>query len=465
MTLPVALQHGGASPTAPGTHGRSKSRTCGLHICAVVLCVSAADSTTAAHSGLTFSDDCAEQQRLYQAGLVGDVVWPGFYIICVEAAATTASMNEVSATDFVFSDGSRLPGPPAGSDTEALTAYLEGSVLSHLGAQGLRSDDPTQGDPTIVRSRFDWSQYRLGSKLFTTDGQPVDSAEGLTTLSTVYLFEGGQFLWPGFHIGFERNITVPNGLADGPITLQTLSLRPLAFRVKHFLSGAECKHIVKLSKKHLQPSMVVQQASDNSEEQGTSAAHQSRTSSNTGLSRGATATVLRIERRAHEISRLPYELGEQLQVVKYDQGQKYEAHRDFFHSNDYYGNPQMLDMVDCGARNRLSTLFWYLNTVPEGGETYFPRALNASGVEYNRWNYNYADCYLGLAVKPRQGSGVLFYSMLPNSELDERSLHGGCPPRGESKSKWGANQWTYNKMDTPNNGQCGPRISGHRSDL
>jgi hypothetical protein len=146
--------------------------------------------------------------------------------------------------------------------------------------------------------------------------------------------QGGQFLWPGFHIGFERNITVPNGLADGPITLQTLSLRPLAFRVKHFLSGAECKHIVKLSKKHLQPSMVVQQASDNSEEQGTSAAHQSRTSSNTGLSRGATATVLRIERRAHEISRLPYELGEQLQVVKYDQGQKYEAHRDFFHSND-----------------------------------------------------------------------------------------------------------------------------------
>lgn len=125
------------------------------------------------------------------AGLVGNVVWPGFYIICVEAAATTASLNEVSATDFVFSDGSRLPGPSAGSDTEALTAYLEGSVLSHLGAQGLRSDDPTQGDPTIVRSRFDWSQYRLGSKLFTTDGQPVDSAEGLATLSTVYLFEVG----------------------------------------------------------------------------------------------------------------------------------------------------------------------------------------------------------------------------------------------------------------------------------
>lgn len=100
----------------------------------------------------------------------------------------------------------------------------------------------------------------------------------------------------------------------------------------------------------------------------------------------------------------------------------------------------MLSMIDCGARNRLSTLFWYLNTLTEGGETYFPRALNESGKEYKKWNFDYADCYRGLAVQPKQGTGVLFYSMLPNSELDERSLHGACPPRGQSKPKWGANQ-------------------------
>mmetsp|Transcript_8270 Transcript_8270/g.24553 ORF Transcript_8270/g.24553 Transcript_8270/m.24553 type:complete len:462 (-) Transcript_8270:175-1560(-) len=403
---------------------------------------------------------CGEQQRMHQAGLVGDAVWPGFYILCVEPAVHNRGTHQ-----FVFSDGSRLATPPPGTDGQALSAFLEGPVVEHLNSRGLRTDDPAAGDPTIVPARFDWSEYRAGGRLFSTDGRPVDVAVQVAKHATVYLFEGGQFLWPGFHVGYERNITVPSELADTAITLRTLSLRPLVFRVKHFLSGQECKHIVKRARKQLRPSMVVQMASEAADAsgQGVQAMHQSRTSSNTGLSRGETPTVLRIERRAHEITRLPYELGESLQVVKYEKGQKYEAHRDFFHANDYPDGEGVLNMIDCGARNRLSTLFWYLNTVPEGGETYFPRALNANGTEYNRWNYDFADCYRGLAVKPRQGSGVLFYSMLPNSELDERSLHGGCPPRGESKPKWGANQWTYNKLDV-NNGPCAPKQAA-RSDL
>ena len=28
--------------------------------------------------------------------------------------------------------------------------------------------------------------------------------------------------------------------------------------------------------------------------------------------------------------------------------------------------------------------------------------------------------------------------------LDERSLHGGCRPRGDGVEKWGANQWIWN---------------------
>eukprot|EP00035_Acanthoeca_spectabilis_P012603 m.227615 g.227615 ORF g.227615 m.227615 type:complete len:430 (-) comp15663_c0_seq1:2696-3985(-) len=403
--------------------------------------------------------ECAEQQRLFQEGLVGDAVWPGFYIICVEPSA-----NE--GADFVFSDGSRMKSPALGTEGTSLTDFLEGPLREHLETRGLRSDDPTHGDPTIVRSRFDWSEYRYSSRLFSTDGRPLESVNDIASqsLSTVYLFEGGQFLWPGFHIGYERNISVSSEVADHPITLVTLSLRPLVFRVKYFLSGQEAKHIVQRARKYMQPSMVVQQASDNPDEQGVQKRHQSRTSSNTGLSRGNTPTVHRIEKRAHEITRLPYELGEALQVVRYEKGEKYEAHRDFFHSNDYPDDPSMLSMIDCGARNRLSTLFWYLNTLTEGGETYFPRALNESGKEYKKWNFDYADCYRGLAVQPKQGTGVLFYSMLPNSELDERSLHGACPPRGQSKPKWGANQWTYNKPDTPNSGSCTLRGSG-RSDL
>ena len=32
--------------------------------------------------------------------------------------------------------------------------------------------------------------------------------------------------------------------------------------------------------------------------------------------------------------------------------------------------------------------------------------------------------------------------MVPDGRLDERSLHGGCKPRGEHTEKWGANQWS-----------------------
>jgi hypothetical protein len=151
-------------------------------------------------------------------------------------------------------------------------------------------------------------------------------------------------------------------------------------------------------------------------------------------------------------------------------------------------------------------VFWYLESVEEGGETFFPRALNAEGKEYKPWNGDHEDCYRGLAVKPVRGNAVLFYSMVPDGRLDERhatpsahlsshhherhalaassphlsshhrdatpcpsaatapclpwclsdtsatfpmplvvrSLHGGCKPRGDGAEKWGANQWIWN---------------------
>lgn len=85
--------------------------------------------------------------------------------------------------------------------------------------------------------------------------------------------------------------------------------------------------------------------------------------------------------------------------------------------------------MEYGRRNRLVTVFWYLNDCEEGGETFFPRALNENGTEYHPWNGDHKDCYRGLYVKPVKGNAVLFYSLLPDGRLDERSLHGGCSPR------------------------------------
>lgn len=38
-----------------------------------------------------------------------------------------------------------------------------------------------------------------------------------------------------------------------------------------------------------------------------------------------------------------------------------------------------------------------------------------------------AKCRTRLAVHPRAGHSVLFYSQLPNGQMDRTSLHGGCP--------------------------------------
>jgi 2OG-Fe(II) oxygenase superfamily len=45
----------------------------------------------------------------------------------------------------------------------------------------------------------------------------------------------------------------------------------------------------------------------------------------------------------------------------------------------------------------------------------------------------------GVAVKPRAGDAVLFYSQTPDNVLDPLSAHSGCPViRGE---KWSATKW------------------------
>jgi hypothetical protein len=58
---------------------------------------------------------------------------------------------------------------------------------------------------------------------------------------------------------------------------------------------------------------------------------------------------------------------------------------------------------------------------------------------------NWSECASRfLAVKPNKGDAILFHSMKPNGELEERSMHGACPViSGEkwSMTKWWAARW------------------------
>ena len=54
---------------------------------------------------------------------------------------------------------------------------------------------------------------------------------------------------------------------------------------------------------------------------------------------------------------------------------------------------------------------------------------------------DFLDCNRGLPVKPERLAVLIFYSMLPNGQMDDFSLHGGCDVLDDTATKWSANFW------------------------
>jgi len=96
---------------------------------------------------------------------------------------------------------------------------------------------------------------------------------------------------------------------------------------------------------------------------------------------------------------------------------QYTAHHDFGYSR--------IDDPNKGAR--FATLLLYLNEDMTGGETSFPRWVNAESFD-------------ALKVKPEIGKAVLFYSQLPDGNMDDFSQHAALPIK--SGEKWLINLWT-----------------------
>eukprot|EP00798_Chlamydomonas_sp_ICE-L_P023123 gene23123-30324_t len=225
----------------------------------------------------------------------------------------------------------------------------------------------------------------------------------------------------GQQAGQERQLTgvqsIHNTSAgdNGHPWIETVSWAPRAFVYHNFLSTAECDHLVMLGNQRVTQSSVVDSKT------GQTKFDDIRTSFGGAFGVGEDPIIAGIEER----------------IAEYENGQKYDAHWDWFGS-------QLAKGHFGGTGDRVATVLMYLSEVEEGGETALPLAdaidVNAQRLE----NPSQCAAKQGIAVAPKKGSALMFFDMdVAGAEGDRKALHASCPTL--KGMKWTATKWIHNK--------------------
>lgn len=203
--------------------------------------------------------------------------------------------------------------------------------------------------------------------------------------------------------------------------LEVLNAEARIYLYHNFLSEEECDAIIEKAGPRLKRSDV------RNEETGEVEVSTKRTSWGMYFTRAEDPTIEAVERRIAEWTLFPTFQQEGMEVVRYLPSDKSDEHYDAFFNEDNNIN----------GGNRLATVLIYLSDVEEGGETTFPKIPAPNGV-----NEGYSDCAKHvLAVKPRKGDALLFYSLNYKGEVVQESLHAACPViKGV---KWSMPTWIH----------------------
>jgi len=236
------------------------------------------------------------------------------------------------------------------------------------------------------------------------------------------------YMWPADEVGQVHRVVSNHSMwqCDGmmkdcqssdpvELELEVISLEPRAFIIKNFMSAYEADAIIQLAQPNLRRSQIGQDGAG-----GAMVSTDSRSSKNAWVERSSSIVTETITLRAADLLQVDQTLlssdknAEELQVVYYKVGQKYDPHHDW--------------AADGELASRYITLLFYLTdkaSEDAGGETGFPKAAGGRGIK----------------VHPGKGSAVLFYNLLPDGNGDDLSLHASRPvKKGE---KWLANYWIW----------------------
>ena len=179
---------------------------------------------------------------------------------------------------------------------------------------------------------------------------------------------------------------------------------PLAqvYELPDFLNGEECEALIQAIDRHLVPSTVTR---------GDSSYRTSRTCHLRGSDAQLAALL---DQRLADLFAVDPRLSEPLQGQRYDPGQYFKEHTDWFAP----GTQEFASHTRPGGQ-RTWTVMIYLNTVTRGGQTCFKR--------------------LGRCFMPVQGLALAWNNLMADGTPNPFTLHEAMPV--EEGSKWVVTKW------------------------
>jgi prolyl 4-hydroxylase len=175
------------------------------------------------------------------------------------------------------------------------------------------------------------------------------------------------------------------------------------YAIANFFTASECARLVAIIDAVAEPSKLF----DNPYESGF------RTSYSGNMSR-ADPFVRMVERKIDDCLGMPPPNGETVQGQRYQAGQEFKPHQDYFHTSQPYW-PE----VRKRGGQRSWTAMAYLNRVEQGGATEFTR--------------------IGLSIPPQPGALLVWNNMREDGTPNPDTLHAGRPVVSGTKyiiTKW-----------------------------
>jgi prolyl 4-hydroxylase len=179
------------------------------------------------------------------------------------------------------------------------------------------------------------------------------------------------------------------------------------YNVKNFLTAEECQELIKVTDTNLRPSTVA----DPTDKSLTTSY---RTSKTADMHYFSSPLLNNLDNKIAEFMGLNPFLGEVMQAQKYEPGQYYKEHADYFCplAREYKVYTEWMGQ-------RTWTFLIYLNDVEEGGETYFK--------------------HLKLKIKPTTGKAVIWNNLYQNGLPNIKTMHEALPAVSGNKyviTKW-----------------------------